>query len=158
MASGTLEPQRVDVADPGYRELVRQLDAYLAVTDGADHDFYHRYNGSYSLDVVLLVRDAAGEPLACGALRYLYAERAEVKRMFVAPPARGRGLGTRVLRALEEGARSDGRRELILEPGVRQTEAVRLYERAGYRRIANYPPYERMPESLCFARRVPFGP
>jgi len=103
---------------------------------------------------VFLVGRLDGKPVACGALRPMEEEGvAEVKRMYVEPEARGRGLSTRMLAALEEHARGHGFLCVRLETGTRQPEALRLYEAAGYRRIENYPPYVGNVMSVCFEKR-----
>jgi putative acetyltransferase len=76
-----------------------------------------------------------GVPVGCGALRLLDAETAELKRMYVAPTARGTGLGRRLVTALEAVARALGVRRLVLETGVRQEAALALYRATGFHPI-----------------------
>ena len=91
--------------------------------------------------VVLVARDAGGEAVGCGALRPLGDGVAAIKRMYVVPAARGRGLSKLVLAGLEAAARDRGWTTLRLETGPRQPEAIALYEGAGYRPIAAFGPY-----------------
>jgi GNAT superfamily N-acetyltransferase len=77
---------------------------------------------------------------------------AELKRMFTVPAARGRGIARRLLATVEESARSDGRKRVILEMGDRQPEAVGLYQSAGYRRIEDFGYYKDYQGVLSFAR------
>ncbi len=96
-----------------------------------------------------------GEVAACGSLRpaeHHDAGHGEVKRMYVRPAFRGRGLSGLVLARLEELAREAGLRRLVLETGLLQVPAVRLYRSAGYRRIATYGPYVVDPMSVCYAK------
>jgi len=107
------------------------------------------------ISVVLNARDAAGTAVGCGALRPLGDGVAEVKRMFIAPSARGRGLAKVVLAGLEDAARERGWTTLRLETGLRQPEAVALYAGAGYRPIAAFGGYVDAPDaedSLFFER------
>jgi GNAT superfamily N-acetyltransferase len=76
--------------------------------------------------VVLVARDAGGEAVGCGALRPLGDGVAEIKRMYVVPAARGRGLSKLVLAGLEAAARDRGWTTLRLETGPRQPEAIAL--------------------------------
>ncbi len=102
----------------------------------------------------VLVR-AGGEPVATGSLRvgeHLPPGTGELKRMYVRPPWRGRGLSRLVLAGLEEAAVARGLRRLILETGLRQTAAVGLYRSAGYRRIPNFGIYAEEPTSVCYGR------
>lgn len=96
---------------------------------------------------------ARGErPVGCGAVRRIEARTGEVKRMYVAPEARGLGVGRTVLAALEAEARALGCARLVLETGVRQPEAIRLYERAGFIRIPAFGEYVDSPLSVCMAK------
>ena len=82
---------------------------------------------------LVVYRDAI--PVGCGALRLLDAVTAELKRMYVSPTVRGRGLGRRLLAALEAEARALGVRRRVLETGIRQAAALALYRATGYRPI-----------------------
>jgi len=107
------------------------------------------------VSVVLVVRDDDGTALGCGALRALGDDVAEVKRMYVVPGARGRGVSKAVLRGLEDAARRNGWTTLRLETGPRQPEAIGLYTGAGYRPIGAFGAYRGDPaatESLFFER------
>jgi GNAT superfamily N-acetyltransferase len=121
---------------------------------------YPEYEGGGVGDItpadvcVFLIGRLDGKPVACGALRPMEEPGvAEVKRMYVEPAARGRGLSKRMLAALEEHAQQVGFACVRLETGMRQPEALRLYESAGYRRIENYPPYVGNAMSVCFEKR-----
>jgi GNAT superfamily N-acetyltransferase len=106
--------------------------------------------------VFIVVRDDGGTAVACGGVtRFTYDEsKGEVKRMYVTPEARGRGLGRLVLDELERHARELGFFALVLETGDRQEAALSLYESSGYERIASYPPYDTRELSLCFEKRL----
>src|SRR5262249_43784030 len=101
-----------------------------------------------------LVARVAGQAVGCGALRPLEPGVGEVKRMFVEPAWRRRGIARRILAALEAKARSLGYHTLRLETALRQPEAIRRYESAGYRRIACWAAYAGNPLSLCFERAL----
>jgi putative acetyltransferase len=76
-----------------------------------------------------------GRAVACGAIRAFADDTAEIKRMYVVPECRGRGFSKVVLAELERLARESGYAKVRLETGVRQPEAIALYERSGYQRI-----------------------
>jgi ribosomal protein S18 acetylase RimI-like enzyme len=78
------------------------------------------------------------EVMACGALAWLDDERAEVKRMWVAPSYRGRGLATRLLEHLEGLVASSGRDVVVLDTNDGLTEAIALYDKQGYERVERY--------------------
>jgi GNAT superfamily N-acetyltransferase len=79
-----------------------------------------------------------GAPLCCGGVKGLDAAVAEIKRMYVVPEARGRGLAKMLLAALEDAARDLGYTVARLDTGPRQPHAQRMYEAAGYRPIGNF--------------------
>ncbi|MEV6645073.1 GNAT family N-acetyltransferase [Amycolatopsis sp. NPDC051371] len=105
-----------------------------------------------SVAVFLVARDAGGTALGCGGLRLLGPGSGEVKRMYVEPAARGTGVATALLRALEDRARDFGIARLLLETGTGQPDAIRFYQREGYEPIEAYGPYAGEPLSRCFAR------
>jgi GNAT superfamily N-acetyltransferase len=105
--------------------------------------------------VFLVVRDESDAAVACGGVTRFDAERGELKRMYVVPAMRGRGLGRRLLVELETEALRLGYRSLVLETGDRQPEAIGLYRSSGYERIPCYPPYDSRTLSLCFEKHLP---
>jgi GNAT superfamily N-acetyltransferase len=106
---------------------------------------------------VFLVAYLDGRPVGCGALRPLAAAGArvaEIKRMYTSPAARRRGVSRAVLARLESEAVTLGYGRLHLETGLRQPEAIALYETSGYHRIPNYGMYAASELSACFAKDV----
>ncbi|MGW4485702.1 GNAT family N-acetyltransferase [Amycolatopsis sp. NPDC004368] len=101
---------------------------------------------------IFLVARAAGTAVGCGGLRFLEPGEAEIKRMYVVPQARGTGVSTAVLRALEDQATANGITRLLLETGVRQPDAMRFYEREGYEPIPAFGAYRSDPLARCYAR------
>lgn len=91
-----------------------------------------------------------GEPVGCGGICRFDARSAEIRRMYVAPAARGAGIGHAVLDALLTAARELGYADVRLETGRAQSEAIRLYERAGFVRITCWGPYVEDDRSMCF--------
>ena len=113
-------------------------------------------------DVVALVaphvlfavaRDDEGLAVACGAI-VLGPEFCELKRMFVKPAQRGRGLAGALLRLLEDAAASHGCTAFALETGYLQPVAVRLYERFGYVACGPFGEYRPDPNSVFMRKRV----
>jgi putative acetyltransferase len=95
------------------------------------------------------------EAVGCGAVRRLDAATAELKRMYVAPAVRGRGIGRALVEALEQQARLLGTSRVVLETGTRLAPALRLYEAMGYTRIPLFGEYLASPEtSRCFGKSL----
>ncbi|MET9830141.1 GNAT family N-acetyltransferase [Streptomyces sp. NPDC006385] len=110
-------------------------------------------------DGLFLVAYRDDKPAGCGGWRAQEANEegyadgdAEIKRMFVVPEARGRGLARRILRALEDSARAAGRVRVVLETGTPLHEAMALYTASGYEPTANFGPYRDYSDSRCFAK------
>jgi len=142
---------KTDASNPDFIKLVGLLDADLALRDGADHAFYDQFNGIDVLKygVVYYDNDSA---IGCGALKSYDTDTMEVKRMYVMPKFRGKGIATLLLLALENWAKELGCTSCLLETGLRQPEAIALYKKNNYTIIPNYPPYEGIANSVCFKK------
>jgi len=152
-------PLEIHRADPRTEEavtLLRGLSKELALR----YDFADDGSGNFKPEDALVERSAfvigsvARRGVACGAFRPVGTETAEIKRMYVVPDHRGRGHSKAILAELERLAADMSYRLACLETGTRQPEAISLYERAGYRRIANYGVYRDNPLSVCFEKRL----
>ncbi|MFC4021345.1 GNAT family N-acetyltransferase [Micromonospora sp. GCM10011542] len=104
-------------------------------------------------DGEFLVAYLGGEPVGCGGWRS-HGDDAELKRMYTAPEARGRGVARAVLAAVERSAADQGRKRVILECGDKQPEAIAMYTAAGYERIPNFGFYADAPGCLSFGRTL----
>ncbi|WP_374175329.1 GNAT family N-acetyltransferase [Flavobacterium tructae] len=140
--------KRTNSDDTDFRNLVVLLDQDLKIRDGDDHDFYNQFNKTDLIKhvVVFYENDIA---VGCGAFREKEKDTVEIKRMFVHPDFRKRGIASQVLAELEQWAKEIEYRYTILETGKNQPEAISLYQKLGYTIIPNYPPYEKMENSVC---------
>lgn len=142
---------RTDSENADFRQLVSQLDQYLARIDGDEHAFYARLNKTDLMrEVVVAYEDK--NPVGCGAIRAFSPEAMEVKRMYVLPEKRGMGIASIVLAALEEWAKELGYQKTVLETGKRQPEAIALYTNRGYLVTPNYGQYIGVENSVCFEK------
>ncbi len=141
--------------DPDATALRTAQQAELRARYG-DDDIGHAMTGDSIVAMVVLRVD--GEAVACGSLRDASDElgpgTGELKRMYVRPEHRGRGLSPRVLTALEDEAAGRGLDRLVLETGVLQPEAIGLYLAACYRPVENYGEYVGVVDSRCFAKHL----
>ena len=99
-----------------------------------------------------LVVRLEGTPIGCGAIRPLAPNIAEIKRLYVVPDARGKGVGRRILQELESAALELGYNRVRLETGLKQPEAIGLYESAGYQRVECNGKYLGNLMSVCFEK------
>ena len=95
-----------------------------------------------------------GEAVACGGIARYDDAAAEIRRMYVVPEARGRGLSSLILAALEDEARALGYSLVRLETGKLQAAAIGLYVSAGFGPIPRYGPFANDPRSVCFEKRL----
>jgi GNAT superfamily N-acetyltransferase len=150
---------RVDPDDPDVDRFVAALLAELAVRyDEEDPDTIAPTDPGARW--VLLVDDD-GARIGCGAVQRLAksvpgapADHGEIKRVYVVPEARGRGLSRLLMDGLLELARDAGYTWMQLETGDVQPEAIGLYETSGWTRVPNYGQYVEDPRSICFGRSI----
>ena len=144
---------RTDTKNSDFLRLISELDVYLRITDGDDHEFYNQFNGLDNIkNVVIAYQDnkAAG----CGAFKKFDDKTVEIKRMFVKEEYRGTKTASSILKSLENWASEKGFTKCVLETGNRQVEAIKFYKKAGYKSIPNYGQYTHMEDSNCFEKLV----
>jgi DNA-binding MarR family transcriptional regulator/GNAT superfamily N-acetyltransferase len=136
---------RISQCDPRHPEARLALRAYVS-------ELAQRFDGGFdpALSIsatdgemsppagLFLIATLHSEPVGCGALKFHPGAPAEIKRMWVAPEARGLGLGRRLLAELEARAAARGVRTLRLETNCELVEAISLYRTAGYREVAPF--------------------
>ena len=142
---------RTDSSNSDFISLVRELDADLQIRDGADHAFFAQFNKIDKIQHVI-VAYIGSEAVGCGAIKKYDNDLMEVKRMYVKPSFRGKGIASEVLKDLELWAKSMNYRKCILETGEKQPEAIALYKQSGYQIIPNYGQYAAVLTSICFEK------
>jgi putative acetyltransferase len=135
---------RAYVATDEARALVEELEATLAADYPPEQRHGLAFEALFQPHVRLFVASLDGAPAGCGGVA-LFDDFAEVKRMYVRPAVRGRGVAQALLARIEAEARSAGAAVLRLETGIRQPAAIRLYERAGFVRCAAFGAYRALP-------------
>jgi putative acetyltransferase len=139
---------------PEVHALLRQSDAYHAALYPAESNHLVDVAALAAPNVRFLVARRGGAAVGCGALVVGADGEAELKRMFVAPEARGRKIGSRILEALEAAGKAEGVRVIRLETGVRQPESLALYRRHGYTERGPFGAYARDPLSRYFEKWI----
>ena len=142
---------RTNADNPQFIELVKYLDADLAVKDGAEHSFYNQFNKIAQIKYVIIA-SKNGQAVGCGAIKAYGPDTMEVKRMYTSPAYRGKGIAGSILTALETWAAELNCKKCILETGKRQPDAIGLYQKHGYHIIPNYGQYAGIENSLCFEK------
>ena len=134
-----------------FRTLAAKLDAYYFELVGA---IQHRYAEPTRPEnmTALAVAYEDGVPVACGAWKRLDETKAELKRLYVLPEFRRRGVASALIAALEADAAAAGIRRVILETAVETTDSHRLYLSAGYLPMDYYGSPAGEANCLCFCK------
>ena len=144
---------RTNSDNSDFRELVALLDQDLQIRDGDEHSFYAQFNKIDKIREVVVAYENE-KAVGCGAFKEYSASAAEIKRMFVRPEKRGRGIAGKILTELETWAKELKFSECVLETGVKQPEAIRLYKKSGYETIPSYGQYLNIENSVCMKKLI----
>jgi len=148
--------QRAEILSPTAQTLINALNVELLGRYPEEGACHFRLDAQEVADGLgaFLIAFRWGTPVGCGAVRRIEVQTGEIKRMYVVPQERGRGVGRAILNAIETEARVLRLSRLVLETGVRQTEAQALYERTGFTRIPPFGEYIDSPLSICMAKSL----
>lgn len=145
--------KRTQSTDKDFCSLVRQLDLDLNKRYNKKQAEYDKYNKIDLIDNVIVAYEN-DQPIGCGCFKLYNEETVEIKRMFVHPENRGKGISKIILRELEKWAIELGFTKSVLETGKGQPEAIGLYTKLNYNQIANFGQYANMPNSVCFEKKL----
>ena len=136
-----------------FQKLIVLLDEVLRIKDGEDHAFYAQYDTLDKINhVVVCYQDAVA--IGCGAFKEFDSNTVEIKRMFVHPYYREKGIASAVLKELEIWASEFNYTNYVLETGKNNPEAISLYQKNGYEIIPNYGQYENVDTSVCLKKNL----
>ena len=144
---------RTNSENEDFRELVALLDADLQIRDGAEHSFYAQFNKIDKIRHVVVAYENE-KAVGGGAFREYEPNVAEIKRMYVREENRGHGIAGKILAELESWAKELNFSECILETGVKQPEAIRLYQKSGYQITPSYGQYLNVENSVCMKKVI----
>ena len=136
-----------------FGDLVIQLDAYLRILDGDDHEFYAQFNKTNLLKNALICYENE-VAVGIGAYKEYDAETAEIKRMYTLPEYRGKGIAKTILTELELWAKEEGYKLALLETGYLQKDAIGLYQKLGYQITENFGQYIGVENSVCMKKSL----
>jgi putative acetyltransferase len=140
---------------PGSSEDITRLsialhkDLELRYGKGTIEEFLEENN---SMLIFFAALNGTDSDVACGALKHFDIITAEVKRMYVKDEFRGKGISKLILNKLEETALNLGYKKIVLETGLKQPEAMSLYEKYGYTKIKPYGRHKDDPDSICYEK------
>tara|TARA_R110000868_G_scaffold11389_3_gene55908 strand:+ start:72113 stop:72604 length:492 start_codon:yes stop_codon:yes gene_type:complete len=144
---------RTSAENPDFIALIQELDKDIENRDGEEHSFYAQFNKTDSIKHALVVYEDE-RAIGCGAFKVYKDEVAEIKRMFVNPEDRGKGIASKILKELESWAEEENFKSCILETGKKYPEAIALYKKNGFVITSNYGQYEGIDDSVCFSKSI----
>jgi putative acetyltransferase len=136
--------------NPDFKYLIGLFDAYLIDIDGDQRDFFAHYNNKYLEHALVIYENETA--IGCGGFKEYDHETAEIKRMFVHPNQRGKGIATIILSEIEKWANECGFQNFILETSPKLENAIALYKKSGYRLIPNFGQYIGVENSICMKK------
>ncbi len=149
----------LDPASDAAAALLAASDAYLGALYPAESNHLESVAGLQQTHVLFLGARVDGQVCGCGAVKILHDDGSygELKRLFVTPAARGRGVARRLMAALEHHLRQQDIRLARLETGIHQPEALALYQRLGYTLRPPFGQYQPDPLSMFLERSLEDG-
>lgn len=144
---------RTDSANTDFQTLVKSLDATLAEHNGENDDFFAQFNTIDTIKncIVVYVDDI---PAACGAFKPFSEDTVEIKRMFTHPEFRKKGLGSAIVKELENWAAELNFKKAVLETSRDLKNAISVYEKSGFNRMPNYGQYIGVEQSVCYEKAL----
>ncbi|WP_435357098.1 GNAT family N-acetyltransferase [Emticicia sp. SJ17W-69] len=148
-----IEILRTNSENPDFAQLVMLLDAHLWEQYPETQAEYDTYNIIETNNTVII---AYNENIAvgCGCFKKLDDENVEIKRMYVKPESRGLGVSHLILAELEQWAKELGFKAALLETLYKQSAAISLYQKRGFKIIQNYGPYVGLDKSICMKKEL----
>jgi len=143
--------KRTDSNDNDFQSLVSRLDEDLWSRYGEMQMEYRKWNVIENLPTVILIY-ADNKPVGCGCFKHFEAGTVELKRMFVDPGYRSKGIGAMIIKELEEWAKELGHHSIVLETAIGQPEAIHLYKKSGFTDIPRYGQYADKTQSICMKK------
>lgn len=129
-------------------------DYYSSLVGGIENRrSFIPYNFSEDIQDVL-VAYIDDVPVACTGFKKYSESDMEIKRVWVEPEYRGHHIAVDMIKRIEDKAKRQGFRRAILQTREIMKAAVELYEKLGYHRINNYPPYDKLDGAICFAKEL----
>lgn len=154
MKTEELSLKIVKAEDDHLKFLISKLDEHLSQLYPIEGIFGLNLNSPKVNDTTFVVAYIGDIPVGCGAIRPLDKETIELKRFYVDSHYRNKGIATQLLKFLEIKAKNSNYKNLVLETGNQQPEAISLYKKNGYNEIFPYGEYIGCDNSVCFAKGI----
>lgn len=144
---------RTTSSNQDFQDLIVLLDQVLVIADGDEHAFFAQYNKVDAINNVVVCYENE-IAMGCGAFKKHDDQTVEIKRMFVHPDYRGKGVASLILKELELWATELNYSKSILETGIKLQNAIALYKKSGYAISENYGQYIGIENSVCMRKII----
>jgi putative acetyltransferase len=148
--SAPIEVERVDAPTDDVRALIGELEAELSANYPPEQRHGLSLDAIFQPHIRFFIARLENEAVGCGGIA-LFGDFAEIKRMYVRPAMRGRGVAEAIIARLTSEAITAGLHVLRLETGAQQAAAIRFYQRCGFERCEAFEPYASMPPHTIIA-------
>ena len=139
--------------NPDFISLIKTFDTFLWERyPELKNDYWGNNLIEFNPNVVVVYLNE--KAVGCGCFKKYNTNTVELKRMFVSQEARGLGLAQRIIKELEDEARTQGFETMILETLYKQIEAISLYQKVGFEIVENYEPYVGLVNSVCMSKSI----
>ena len=133
-----------------FKKLTQLFDEFLIDVDGDEKDFFAQYNQIYLENVLICYENEVA--IGCGAIKEYESNKGEIKRMFVLPEGRGKGIASTILTELETWAKELNYISAQLETSQKLKSAIAMYRKFGYEDTPNYGQYIGVESSMCMKK------
>ncbi len=142
--------KRTTSNDSDFKHLTELFDEYLIDIDGDEKDFFAQFNQIYIKNVVVCYENNIA--IGCGAFKEYEPRVAELKRMFVVPESRGKGIASKILTEIECWEKEEGFANCVLETSFKLEKAIALYKSFDFKITPNYGQYIGVESSICMKK------
>lgn len=146
--------KRTDSRNEDFQKLVDELDVDLGVYYKEEQSFYEKLNNIEKIEYAIVVYDEKDKPVGCGGIKKFSKSEAEIKRMYVLPTYRGKGIATIILSELEKWGNELKFKKCILETLKEKQYAIGFYKKNDYKIIPNFGEYINAENSVCFEKEL----
>jgi GNAT superfamily N-acetyltransferase len=146
--------KRTNSDNVDFQKLVNELDVDLGVYYKEEQSFYGKLNNIEKIKYTIVAYDEEEKPVGCGGIKQFSKNEIEIKRMYVPPTYRGKGIATIVLNELEKWSKELKFKKSILETLKEKPYAIGFYKKNGYKIIPNFGEYIKAKNSVCFEKEL----
>lgn len=146
--------KRTDATNVDFRKLVKELDISLGIYYKEETSFYEVLNTIDDIKHAVVAYDDDDNLIGCGGIKAFSKSQVEIKRMYVVPTFRGKGIATLILHELEKWSTELNFEKCILETLKEKAYAINFYKKNNYNVMPNFGEYAKAENSVCFEKAI----